>query len=58
MSPSGKTYKVDFTNILGAAFMREDPKRAKNTVKLSVSLAHLGSGPKATPKTLTQEPIL
>ena len=49
---------VNCMDILRAVFILEDPKRAKNTVKLSVSLALLGSGPKATPKTLTQEPIL
>jgi hypothetical protein len=36
---------VNFTNILSAALMHADPKSAKNTVKLSVSFALLGSTP-------------
>ena len=34
---------VNFTNILQAAFMHEDPKRAKKTIKLSSFYAILGS---------------
>jgi len=30
--------EINFTNILGAALTLEDPKSAKNTVKLSVFL--------------------
>jgi len=37
------THGVDFTNFLCAAFMRADPKSAKNTVKQSVFFALLGS---------------
>jgi len=37
--PSG----VDFTNIVCSAFMSEDPKRAKYTVKPSFLFALLGS---------------
>jgi len=34
---------VNFTNILQTAFTHADPKSAKNTVKLSVFFALLGS---------------
>ncbi len=34
---------VNFINILPAAFMHADPKSAKNTVKLSIFFALLGS---------------
>jgi len=37
------TTRVNFINILGAAFICTDPNSAKNTVKLSLYFALLGS---------------
>jgi len=51
----GGKYRFDFdiTNILRAAFTQADPKSAKNTVRLSVLFALLGSVPlKASHKML------
>ena len=46
---------VNFTNILGAAFTRVDPKGAKKTVKLSSFIALLGSARiKAARRTLVK----
>jgi hypothetical protein len=38
-----KGHGVNFTNVLQAAFMREDPKSAKNTVKSTVFFVLSGS---------------
>jgi len=40
---SQKTPGVNYSNIFREDFIREDPKRAKNTVKLLVFFALLGS---------------
>jgi len=50
------TAGVNFINILQAAFTSADPPKAKNTVKLSVFFALLGSSPvKDVSKMLTNQ---